>query len=398
MSQPTAAPLSLGSALIGAEHGAAGPRRDKGYVLDLMSIAHARGASDLHVKPSELPWLRVDGEMRPMVGMEKVDDQAITHFLGCGIFSKNQIDRLSGLAGHCEGRYDSSATGPVRLQAFREQNGTTLSMRLLSAEVPKLETLGLPDYVESLPDIRNGLVLFTGETGAGKSTALAAVIDKILDTRSVNILCFEDPIEYMHRTTDESGSPRRGMIRQVTIGRDVQNYEEALRSALRSDPDVLMIGEMRDQRTILAAVEIAETGHLVFSTGHDQRTLKTVERLVNSFDPSQEKRVRYSLAHCLRAIVSLRLLPRSNGRGRVSCAEVLVMNDGLRHLIEQGKINELANALSQGRPGSGMQTLEDGLARLVASGKITSETAKAEVETEKLEQLKEMFVRHGVKW
>jgi twitching motility protein PilT len=285
----------------------------------------------------------------------------------------------------------------VRIEARRTFRGISLSMRLLSDDIPPLETLGLPEVCRRFADLPNGLVLFTGATGMGKSTALAAVIDLILDHRGPNLLTYEDPIEYVHQRVNRAGEQRKGYIDQIEIGAQIKSYAEGLKSALRSDPDVIMIGEMRDTDTIQETIRAADTGHLVFSTGHDQRASKTVERLVNSFPAGQSEHIRYSLAHVLRYVVSLRLIPAKGGGGRVSCAEVMMVDDGIRTMITSNKVEQLPAAIGQADPKTGMQTFELALAKLVAEGRISAQSARAQVEPEKHEQLKQMFDRFKVR-
>jgi twitching motility protein PilT len=271
-------------------------------------------------------------------------------------------------------------------------------MRLLSENVPKLNELGLPDIVKDFPNYRNGLVLFTGETGSGKSTALAAVIDEILDTyEGYHIISFEDPIEYLHSTRNREGQLRRSRCEQVQIGRDMESYSEGLRSALRSDPDVLMLGEMRDAETIKGAIAAAETGHLVFSTAHDQRATKTIERLISAFPPGESERIRHQIANVLRAVVSLRLLPRASGKGRVAVAEVLFMSDTIRELIvsTDNKIMQIPTALKSLSISHKTQTLEMALAKAVKANLISVATAKGE--TDKAKELEDELKALGIR-
>jgi twitching motility protein PilT len=372
-------------------------RKDPQYLIQLLAEARTKRASDLHVTAGDVPWLRIDGQMRASQDEAIVAPECIQAFMEGLNFNDKQREKFYSEVGHTESRYEDPQCGPIRLQAYRTQTGDSIALRLLSERVPKLETLGLPEIVRTFPDIRNGLVLFTGETGSGKSTALAALIDRILDADGRNVLTFEDPIEYIHKRVKSDGQARGSRVNQMQIGTHAQSYTNCLHSALRADPDVLMVGEMRDSATILKTIEAAETGHTVFSTGHDQRATKTISRLVNAFEPDAQAAICYSLAQVLRAVVSLRLLPHSSGTGRVSCAEVLVINDSVKSLIEERKLSMIGNALSQGSR-DGMQTLEDSLARLVAEGKITKEVARGEVEIERHEQLKQMFERHKIKW
>jgi twitching motility protein PilT len=372
-------------------------RSDREYIVDLLVQARYKGASDLHIQKNEPPRMRIDGVMSVFADSEIVGSDAVEKFLDdTDVFVLSRVKRLRGDIGHCEARYSHEQTGPVRIEARRTLEGITLNMRLLSDEIPAIEALGLPPIVKTFPDIANGLILFTGPTGQGKSTSVASVLDLALDQRALNLITYEDPIEYMHKRYSKNGMPRRGYIDQVEIGTHIESYAEGLKSALRSDPDIIQVGEMRDQETIEETLRCADTGHLVFSTGHDQRASKTVERLVNSFPPTQSEQMRYRLAQTLRYVVSLRLLTHASGRGRVSCAEVMAVNDPIRALIKAAKIDEIPNAIgmeSTSHPETGMQTLENALARLYVQGKITLDTALGEIDQEKRDQFENELKR-----
>ena len=359
--------------------------REPEYINFLLGKARSLRASDLHVRHTDIPSVRIDGKMQQMPGVRRGPmPEAIVKFCKKHM-SDEKFNHLLGEMGMGEGRFTSDASGPVRVHAFRATHGIELPLRLLAPTVPLLTELGLPAIVRDFPNYRNGLVLITGETGSGKSTTLAAVINEMLNLYDGNILTFEDPIEYMHEQNNSDGSPRRSRITQCEIGRDIGSYSAALKSALRSDADTIMVGEMRDPETIRATLQLAETGNLVFSTGHDQRATKTVERLISAFPPSESMRIKSQICNVVRAIVSLRLLPKAQGKGRVPVAEVLYMNAGIRELLlsDQNRIPELPNALKQNARDNKTQTLEMALAKAHVDGLITMATARGETENEK---------------
>jgi len=242
-------------------------------------------------------------------------------------------------------------------------------IRLLAESVPALSTLGLPPVIATLAHAPQGLVLFTGPTGSGKTTALAALIDSINRTRERSIITIEDPIEYRH-------TPLRSVIAHCEIGRDVVDYPEALRGMLRADPDVILIGEMRDRETMAAALTAAETGHLVLATLHTNDTPQTIDRIIDAFPAEAQNQVRAQLAAVLLAAVGLRLVARRTGSGRRAAAEILIATDGVRTMIRDGKTHQLRNAIVTGR-NVGMQTLETHLTELVARREITLDDARA---------------------
>jgi twitching motility protein PilT len=242
-------------------------------------------------------------------------------------------------------------------------------VRLLAQAVPQLADLGLPPTIASFAQAPLGLVLFTGPTGSGKTTALAALIDRINREGERNIVTVEDPIEYVH-------TPIRSIVTQCEIGRDVADFARALRGVLRADPDVILIGEMRDRETIAAALTAAETGHLVFATLHTNDTAQTIDRIIDAFPSEAQAQIRAQLAAVLLATVGLRLVPRSRGSGRRAAAELLVATDAVRNLIREGKTHQLRNAIVTGR-GAGMQTLEAHLSELVARREIALDAARS---------------------
>jgi twitching motility protein PilT len=258
---------------------------------------------------------------------------------------------------------------PYRLHAYRSTAGLRLAFRFLRGAIPALETLSLPPIVASLATRPNGLVLFTGPTGSGKTTALAALVDRMNRTSERVIVTVEDPVEYVH-------APVRSLIAHTEIGTDVRDFAEALRGFMRADPDVILVGEMRDRATMEAALGAAETGHLVLSTLHTSDAAQTVDRIVDAFPSEAQQQVRTQLAATLAAVVSLRLVPIRNGSGRVAAAEVLIGTDAVRAIVRDGKSHQLRNTIATGRA-SGMQTLEASLSDYVVRGIVDLDAARA---------------------
>jgi twitching motility protein PilT len=328
--------------------------------------AHAASTSDLHIEGNEPPWHRVDGAMRRM-DLPVAEPEAVRAF--CETYlSKREYERLSGLHGAADGAIAHPSFGAIRIHAFRGENGLALSLRLLRDGVPELDSLGLPAVVSKFADFSTGLVLFTGPTGSGKSTALAGLIDRINSRYERHIVTVEDPIEYRHRS-------KRSLIRQREIGRDVSSYTESLRGVLRADPDVILIGELRDPGVMSACLAASETGHLVFSTLHTSEAAETVQRIVGVFDGDRQEQARMQLAQSLQAIVSMRLIPDASGRGRRPACEVLLNSPAVRsQLMSPEKTIQIRNTIETSRK-DGMQTLEMDLSRMVNERLITYEAA-----------------------
>jgi twitching motility protein PilT len=332
-------------------------------VVELIASARERGASDLHVPPREAPAFRIDGELvrvpeRACAAEEiaaylelALDDVARERFATDGTADLSLVDvRL----------------GALRIHVFRERRGPRLAIRLLANDVPSLESLGLPPAIAALADRRTGLILVTGPTGSGKSTAVAALVDRVNRTTARHIVTIEDPIEYYHR-------PIRSLIAHREVGRDTTSYAAALRGFMRADPDVIVIGEMRDRETIAAALTAAETGHLVIATLHTAETVQAVDRIVDAFTGGEQAQVRAQLALTLAAVVGLRLVKSTTGGRRAAC-EILVATDAVRSLIRENKAHQLRNAIATGRS-AGMQTLEAHLDELTALGAIAATDA-----------------------
>lgn len=335
-------------------------------LTDVARSARARGATDVHAGGADRPALRIDGRLVHL-DAPPIDDEAVRAFLS-GVLSPEQLARLDDV-GAADGAAHRAADGaPYRVHAYRHGGGLRIALRLLATSIPALDRLGLPDAVGNLASLNAGLVLFTGPTGSGKTTALAAMIDQINRSSERNIVTVEDPVEYVHR-------PIRSYVTHCEIGRDVGTYAEALRGFLRADPDVILIGELRDRETMAAALTAAETGHLVFATLHTHDAPQAIDRIVDAFHAEGQQQVRTQLAAVLGGIVAMRLVRRTNG-GRRAAVEVLTGTDAVRSLIREGKTHQLRNVVSTGRA-SGMQTLESHLSDLVVRGEITLADARA---------------------
>jgi twitching motility protein PilT len=265
--------------------------------------------------------------------------------------------------------WQAPGVGRVRASVFRQRGTVAISMRLIPESVPSLEALGLPPSVVALSEESRGLVLVTGATGSGKSTTLAALVDLINRTRALHILTIEDPIEFVHED-------RRAVVTQREVGFDTPAYAPGLRSALRQDPDVILIGEMRDMETVETALVAAETGHLVLSTLHTLDAPETVNRIVSVFPPHQQGQIRHQLSRVLRASISQRLMPRADGRGRVLAAEVLIATAFIRDCIQDAeKTSLIADAIVQGAAQYGMQSFDQAILKLCQSNMVTVEEA-----------------------
>jgi twitching motility protein PilT len=332
---------------------------------DLLALARDRNASDLHLGNAGQPTLRIHGKLTPL-DVPALSSQGLEAYLERALPTSHLARWQAGLSIDVAQRTGPGA--PYRLHAYRSLSSTQLAFRLLHAVVPPLADLDLPEIVRSFVARRNGLVLMTGPTGSGKTTALAALIGELNRSSGRVVVTIEDPVEFIH-------VPARSLIAHCEIGRDVARYESALRGFMRADPDVILIGEMRDRRTMSAALTAAETGHLVLSSLHTNDASQTVDRIVDAFPSGAQSQVRTQLAATLIAITSLRLVPRLSGNGRVAAAEVLIATDAVRAMIRDGKTHQLRNAIATGRA-SGMRTLEASLSELVLRGTISIEAAR----------------------
>jgi twitching motility protein PilT len=324
-----------------------------------------RRASDLHLQVGLPPMLRVDGSLAPISGYNALSEAEV-EALVFAILDEDQQQILNK-----DKEFDFSFAfgnlGRFRVNAFHERGNLAAALRLIPNEIKSVMELGMPQVVTSFADYPRGLVLVTGPTGSGKSTTLAALVDKINTERSHHIITIEDPIEFTHKS-------KKSVIVQREVHYDTYSFSAALRSSLRQDPDVVLIGEMRDLETISAAITIAETGHLVFATLHTNSAAQSIDRMIDVFPPHQQPQIRAQLSNILMAICSQRLVP-SIGGGRVVAAEVLIANPAVRNIIREGKSHQL-DAVIQTGADQGMQTMDRTLASLVQAGTITFDEAR----------------------
>ncbi|MDE7283136.1 MAG: type IV pilus twitching motility protein PilT [Lachnospiraceae bacterium] len=333
-------------------------------INEIMRVAHEAGASDVHITVGVPPKMRVNGNLIAMNYPKMLP--ADTLELVLEVMSEVQRERFEE-----RGEYDMSFSipelGRYRVNAYKQRGTCAMALRLVSTQVPAPEVLGVPDSVINLYERKRGLILVTGPTGSGKSTTLAAIIDKINNNRDAHVITLEDPIEYLHQH-------KMAMVNQREIGLDSQSYANALRAALREDPDVILVGEMRDFETISVAITAAETGHLVLSTLHTIGAASTVDRVIDVFPPHQQQQIRVQFANVLEAVISQQLIPTIDGRGRVAAFEVMHANHAVRNLIREGKSHQLVSVMQTNRK-MGMITMDESITQLYFEGKIDREMA-----------------------
>ena len=324
-----------------------------------------KNASDLHIQVGLPPMLRLDGSLTPFPGYKALNEEQV-EMLVFSILDQDQQQILTK-----DKEFDFSFAfgelGRFRVNAFHERGNLAAALRLIPNTIKTVAELGMPPVVQTFADYPRGLVLVTGPTGSGKSTTLAALIDKINTEKAQHIITIEDPVEFTHKS-------KRSVIVQREVHYDTYSFSSALRSSLRQDPDVVLIGEMRDLETISAAITIAETGHLVFATLHTNSASQSIDRMIDVFPPHQQPQVRSQLANILQRICSQRLVP-SIGGGRVVAAEVLIANPAVRNIIREGKSHQL-DAVIQTGADQGMQTMDRTLVKLVQTGAITYDSAR----------------------
>jgi twitching motility protein PilT len=359
-------------------------RRTVTSVDDLLEQVVVRGASDLHVTVGSEPVVRVNGHLERLDDFARLTPEDTQRML-YRILSTEQQKHFE-VKRQIDISYSIPGLARFRVNVYVQRQSLGAAFRLIPAELKTLEQLGLPPVLKEFTQKPRGLVLVTGPTGSGKSTTLAAVIDEINRTRDDHIMTIEDPIEFLHRH-------KRCVVNQREIGPDATSFAEALRGALRQDPDVILLGEMRDLETIGTALTAAETGHLVFATLHTQDAPSTVDRLIDVFPAAQQEQVRVQIAATLQGIVTQTLLPTADGRGRVAALEILLPDDAVRNLIRQAKVEQIYSIM-QTNTSRGMQTLEQALLELVRLGKITADLALQR--TSRPDQLKSLLQRNGL--
>jgi twitching motility protein PilT len=352
----------------GALH--ASPNRDDSpemelHLDDLLRYAVSVGASDLHVTTGLPACVRLHGAIRPIEGCPVLNNEMIRDMV-FGILPQTMRERFEA-----EKELDTSHSivdvGRFRLNVFQQRGTVAAALRAIPHEIPPFEVLGIPDSIRSFTDMRHGLVLVTGPTGSGKSTTLASLVDIINRTKPLHIVTVEDPIEFLH-------THKRAMVNQREVGQDTMSFSEALRRVLREDPDVILVGEMRDLETISMALTAAETGHLVFGTLHTQDAPQTIDRIIDVFPTSQQEQVRTMLAGALEGVVTQQLLLNADGTGRLAACEVMICTSAIRNLVRSAKTHQIYSLMQTGGQ-YGMQTMDQGLAKLVKTGRITEAVA-----------------------
>ena len=337
------------------------------HINDILKAATERKASDVHLKVGAHPLIRVDGTLVPLVEFKRLM-QEDTIAMAFSMMSTQQKEKFKQ-ALEIDIAYSVPGLGRFRCNIFQQRGSVGLVLRLIPARILTVSELLLPPVIERIAEEERGLVLVTGTTGSGKSTTLAAMIDHVNSTRNCHIVTVEDPIEFLHRD-------KKSIINQREVEVDTRSFSVALRSGLRQDPDVILVGEMRDYETIETALLAAETGHLVLSTLHTLDATETVNRIISVFPPHQQKQIRIQLAVVLRSIISMRLLPRADGLGRVPAVEVLISTAYIRECIEQKEKTKLIrDAIAAGTSQYGMQTFDQSLFGLYKSGLITLDEA-----------------------
>jgi twitching motility protein PilT len=345
---------------------------------DVLIEVLERRASDLHLTAGAQPTVRVRGRLTALESfpvLTPTDTREIVY----SILNNDQRQRLE-TDWQVDMAYAIPGRARFRVNAYFQRSAIGAAFRLIPAQISSIEELGLPPIVHELTKKPRGFVLCTGPTGSGKSTSLAAMINEINEQREEHIMTIEDPIEFLH-------THKQCLVNQRELGSDAQSFADALRSALRQDPDVILVGEMRDLETISTALTAAETGHLVFATLHTQDTPQTIDRIIDVFPPHQQHQVRVQLSVALQGIITQTLLPTADGSGRCLASEVLIPTPAIRNLIREGKTHQIYSVL-QTSASAGMQTMDSSLAQLVRTGKITRQLAESRSTTpEELKRL-----------
>ena len=334
-------------------------------IKEILTEATKAQASDVHITVGIPPKMRVNGKLISLDHYGKMlpaDTLAIAN----AIMNDRQKEKLEEHGQH-DMSFSIPAIGRFRVNVFKQRGSVALALRLVATQVPDAESLGLPKSVQDLYMRKRGLVLVTGPTGSGKSTTLASVIDMINNNREAHVITLEDPIEFLYQH-------KRAIVNQREIGLDSDSYADALRAALREDPDVILVGEMRDLETISTAITAAETGHLVLSTLHTIGAASTVDRIIDVFPPHQQQQVRIQLANVLEAIISQQLIPTADGKSRVAAFEVMHMNSAVRNMIREGKTHQLITVMQTNRK-MGMITMDEAIIQLYQKHVISREMA-----------------------
>lgn len=335
-------------------------------IKDLLQLTVDRKASDLHIVSGIPPYLRIEGQLSSVSDEPVLTPDTIHKYLK-EILLSEQLERFT-VNKEMDFSLSFSQRARFRVNAYTQKQTPAISFRTIPLDIPAIDELGLPKILHTFTNLRQGFILITGPTGHGKSTTLAAVLNEINSTRSEHIVTIEDPIEFIFKAD-------KSIISQREMGTDTHSWQVALRSVLREDPDVVLVGEMRDFETIAAALTVAETGHLVFATLHTNSAAQTVDRIVDVFPEEQQSQVRLQLSNVIEAVLSLRLVPSKSGR-RVVAHEVMLGTNAIKTSIREGKTHQIDNIL-QTSTEIGMNTIEMSLANLIKSGKVTLEMAQS---------------------
>jgi twitching motility protein PilT len=333
-------------------------------ITDILLEVLERKASDLHLVAGAPPVVRVNGVLEPLDQPRLGAND--TRELIYSILSQDQRQRLENEL-EMDFSYSVRGRARFRVNAFLQRNSLGAAFRLVPVEIPRLDELGLPRILHDFAAKPRGFVVITGPTGSGKSTTLAAMIDEINSSREEHIMTIEDPIEFLHQH-------KKSIVSQREVGPDTRSFERALKSVLRQDPDIILVGEMRDTETMATALTAAETGHLVFATLHTQDAAQTIDRIIDVFPPHQQEQIRVQLSTTLMGVCMQQLLPTRDGRGRVAACEILVPTPAVRNHIREGATHQIPTAIQTGGR-YGMQSMDSALADLVRKGKITTEEA-----------------------
>ncbi len=334
---------------------------------DLLKIAVERKASDLHIKVGSPPVLRIDDKLVPLMEMPRLGQDAVVT-MAASLMNAKQREKFKERS-EIDLAYSMPGLGRFRANVFQQRGTVGLVLRVIPIKIQAISELNLPPVLEKIAMEPRGLILVTGTTGSGKSSTLASMIDYINSSRSGHILTIEDPIEFLHRD-------KKCLINQREVGVDTPSFSEALRSALRQDPDIILVGEMRDYETISTAILAAETGHLVMSTLHTLDATETINRVISVFPPYQQKQIRLQLAAVLKGIIAQRLIPRADGKGRVPAVEVCIATATVREcVVDPDKTRKLNDAIAAGVSQYGMQTFDQSLMSLYTRGLISYEEA-----------------------
>ncbi|MCC7202642.1 MAG: type IV pilus twitching motility protein PilT [Nitrospirae bacterium] len=336
-------------------------------INDLLAIIVNQNASDLHIKVGSYPVVRINGELTLLESAGKVSQESAIAILSA-MMSDSQKKRFVERK-EVDLSYSVSGLGRFRVNVFQQRGSVGMVFRVIPMKIMTISELGLPKILEKLALEPRGLILVTGTTGSGKSTSLAAMIEHINTYKTMHIMTIEDPIEYLYRD-------KKSLINQREIGQDADTFANALRSALRQDPDVILVGEMRDFETISTAITAAETGHLVLSTLHTVDAVETINRIIGIFPPYQQKQIRLQLASVIKGVISMRLVPRANGKGRVPAVEVLVATATIREcILDEDKTRKIHDVIATGASQYGMQTFDQSLYKLFKDNLVTYDEA-----------------------